>query len=138
MFHPTILLIEDSETVRGFLRRLFAREMPEATLVEAADGRAALREMTRCRADLIVTDLQMPGMDGRSFIAKLRSNPLLKKKSVIVLSGDKVEDLRALYAGDMGIVFLGKPSGSEVILEAARRLFAAMPASTPLPQEEKA
>ena len=125
--NPTILVIEDSETVRSFLRRLLVRDMPDATVVEAADGKSALHEMTRCRPDLIVTDLQMPGMDGRAFIAKLRSNPLLKKKSVIVLSGDQIQDLRELYAADDGIVFLGKPSGSEVILETVHRLLAAMP-----------
>jgi two-component system chemotaxis response regulator CheY len=119
----TILLIEDSDTVRGFLRRLFEREMPEAAVVEAIEGRAALREMSRRRPDLIVSDLQMPGMDGRDFIAKLRANPLLKKKCVLVLSGEDLSPLRALYAGDAGIRFLSKPSSGADIMQAARSLF---------------
>lgn len=120
--NPTILLIEDSETVRNFLRRLFQREMPACTIIEAAEGRAALHEMTRCKADLIVTDLQMPGLDGRGFIAKLRSNPLLRKKSVLVLSSDDLADLRRLYQADPGILFLSKPSALEAIIQAARSL----------------
>ena len=122
----TILLIEDSDTVRGFLRRLFEREMPDAQVVEAIEGRAALREMSRRRPDLIVSDLQMPGMDGRSFIAKLRSNPLLKKKCVLVLSGEDLAPLRELYAGDAGIRFLNKPSSGSDIMQAARSLFSAV------------
>jgi CheY-like chemotaxis protein len=118
----TVLVIEDSATVRSFLRHLFERELPESKVVEAVDGRSALHEMTQCRADLIVSDLQMPGMDGRSFIATLRSNPLLRKKSVIVLSGDDVSDMRRLYASDPGIRFLRKPSGTAEIMQAARSL----------------
>jgi CheY-like chemotaxis protein len=118
----TVLLIEDSATIRGFLRKLFEQRLPGLRIVEAADGRAALSEMTRCRADLIVTDLQMPGMDGRSFIAKLRSNAILKKKSVLVLSGDDLQDLRALYRDDSGIRFLAKPSGADEIMRSALQL----------------
>ena len=127
----TILLIEDSATIRIFLKNLFLRAMPGSLIVEAAEGRAALNEMTRTKADLIVTDLQMPGMDGRSFIAKLRSNGLLRKKSVLVLSGDDIADLQALYRDDAGIRFLRKPSGAESILEAAHALLAPL-APTPL------
>ena len=126
----SILIIEDSDTVRGFLRRTFEREMPQAQLTEATEGRAALHEMTRMRPDLIITDLQMPGMDGRSFIAKLRSNPLLRKKSVIVLSGDQVSDLRQLYKDDPGIRFLTKPCGSELIVQTSRLLLAAQSAAS--------
>jgi CheY-like chemotaxis protein len=127
---PTFLLIEDSDTVRGFLKRCLERALPTAKIVEATEGRQALHEMTRCRADLILTDLQMPGMDGRSFIAKLRSNPLLRKKAVLVLSSDNVEDLRSLYSSDAGIRFLTKPSTSEEILKAVRSLIpAAFPPS---------
>jgi CheY-like chemotaxis protein len=125
----TILLIEDSRTVRSFLRRLLEKEIPNIKIVEAEDGRAALHEMTRCKADLIVSDLQMPGMDGRSFIAKLRSNPLLRRKSVLVLSGDDIADLRQLYRDDPGIRFLAKPSGPDEIIASISSLFAAMPAT---------
>jgi two-component system chemotaxis response regulator CheY len=127
----TILLIEDSTTVRSFLRHLFERELPNVKIVEAAEGKAALHEMTRCRADLIVSDLQMPGMDGRSFIGTLRSNPLLRKKSVLVLSGDDVADLQLLYASDPGIRFLRKPSAPDQIMQVARALLAGFQDSVP-------
>jgi len=118
----TVLLIEDSATVRSFLRRVFLKQWPEANIVEAKDGREALHEMTRCKADLIVTDLQMPGMDGRSFIAKLRSNALLKRKRLLVLSSDDLQDLRDLYVEDTGIRFLKKPSSPDEIMHAIHSL----------------
>jgi two-component system chemotaxis response regulator CheY len=118
----SILIIEDSDTVRNFLRRSFEREIPACQVSEAVDGRSALSSMGKARADLIVTDLQMPGMDGRSFIAKLRSNPLLRKKSVIVLSSDDLSDLKALYQGDAGIRFFSKPCPAAELVEAARQL----------------
>ena len=106
----TLLMIEDSSTLRVLLRQSLSRLLPGVTIVEAADGRQAIHELTRCRADLVLTDLQMPGVDGRSFLAKLRGNPLLRRKKVVVLSSDDVRDLRDLYVADDGIRFLAKPS----------------------------
>jgi CheY-like chemotaxis protein len=120
-----VLIIEDSATLRGFLRRVFENLDPAWSVIEAAEGRAALNEMTRNKADLIVTDLQMPGMDGRAFIAKIRSNSLLKRKSVLVLSGEEMGDLRSLYAADPGIRFLSKPSNAAQIGATALELLAA-------------
>jgi two-component system cell cycle sensor histidine kinase/response regulator CckA len=125
----TILLIEDSDTVRSFLHHSLRAALPGATIVEAAEGRAALRELTRCRADLIITDLQMPGMDGRAFLATLRQNPILRHKRVLVLSSDNSRDLRDRYASDPHLAILPKPSTGAEILRVAQDLLADLPAS---------
>lgn len=125
----TILLIEDSDTVRSFLHHALQAALPGATLVEAVEGRAALRELTRCRADLIITDLQMPGMDGRAFLATLRQNPILRHKRVLVLSSDNPRDLRERYANDPHLAILPKPSTGAEILRVAQDLLADLPAS---------
>jgi two-component system cell cycle sensor histidine kinase/response regulator CckA len=125
----TILLIEDSNTVRSFLNHALKSALPGATIVEASEGRAALRELTRCRADLIITDLQMPGMDGRAFLATLRQNPILRHKRVLVLSSDSASDLRQLYASDPHLAILPKPSTGADILRVAHDLLADLPVS---------
>jgi two-component system chemotaxis response regulator CheY len=125
----TILLIEDSDTVRSYLNHTLMAALPGATIVEASEGRAALRELTRCRADLIITDLQMPGMDGRAFLATLRQNPILRHKRVLVLSSDNSSDLRNRYAGDTHLAILPKPSTGAEILRVAQDLLADLPAS---------
>ena len=118
----TILIIEDSPTVRTMLRGAIQRGFPGVTVVEAAEGRQALHELTRCRPCLVVTDLQMPGMDGRSFLGLLRRNALLRRKKVLVLSGDDLTDLRALYAGDDGIRFLAKSGAIQDLLQTMQDL----------------
>ena len=125
----TILLIEDSDTVRSFLHRALQAALPNATIVEAVEGRQALRELTRCRADLIISDLQMPGMDGRAFLATLRQNPILRHKRVLVLSSDNSHDLHDRYASDSHLAFLPKPSSAAEILRAAQDLLADLPVS---------
>jgi CheY-like chemotaxis protein len=57
--------------------------------VEAAiDGRDALRALAQSHApDLIITDMNMPGMDGREFIAQLKQRPATAVIPVIVLTG---------------------------------------------------
>ncbi len=117
-----ILLIEDSGMVRGFVRRALAKAFPEVVIREAEDGKAAMTEMSQKKVDLIITDLEMPGMDGRTFLRKMRSNALLKTKPVMVLSGNITPDLLREFMEDPYIWFLEKPATPEEIVEIAGRL----------------
>jgi CheY-like chemotaxis protein len=112
------LIIDDSPTVRGLLRRLLEGEMPGCRVREAAEGRAAIHELTQGKVDLIITDLQMPGMDGHRLMSVLKGNPLLRRKPVIVLSSSITEELRGLFKDIAHIRFKirgclgpGAPSG---------------------------
>jgi len=117
-----ILVIEDSATVRGFVRLALVRSIPGCVIREAEDGRAALSEMAQKKVDLIITDLEMPGMDGRTFLRAIRANALLKKKPVMVLSGSITPDLLSEFKDDSYMWFLEKPSTTQEIVEIARRL----------------
>ena len=117
-----ILVIEDSATVRGFVRLALVRAISGCVIREAEDGRAALSEMAQKKVDLIITDLEMPGMDGRTFLRAIRANALLKRKPVMVLSGSITPDLLNEFKGDAYMWFLEKPSTTKEIVEIARRL----------------
>jgi CheY-like chemotaxis protein len=108
--------------VRGFVRRALAKAFPEVVIREAEDGKAAMTEMSQKKVDLIITDLEMPGMDGRTFLRKMRSNALLKTKPVMVLSGNITPDLLREFMEDPYIWFLEKPATPEEIVEIAGRL----------------
>ena len=75
-----ILLIEDSPTIRNMLRRILEKSFPGCIIREASEGREALSEMSNKKVDFIITDLQMPGMDGQTFLKMLHHNPLLRNK----------------------------------------------------------
>jgi CheY-like chemotaxis protein len=110
---PSILICEDSAVVRIYVKRTLASAFPEARIHEAADGKAGLDVMKANKVDLIVTDLQMEGMDGDSFLRLIKRNAVLGKKPVVVLSGMITEEIRAEYAGRPEVVFLAKPATSE-------------------------
>jgi CheY-like chemotaxis protein len=78
-----ILLVEDDELLRRTLARLLIRTGYEVD--EAINGRAALEQMTQNRADLVVTDMIMPEMEGVETIVALRRDfPGVK---IIAMSG---------------------------------------------------
>lgn len=110
-----ILLIEDSASARGFIRRALEKTLPGCRVREAEDGRSALREMSRRKVDLIITDLQMPGMDGRTFLNHLGANPLLSKKPVVVLSGNITQDVRDLFRDAVNVRLLSKPATAQQV-----------------------
>ncbi len=105
-----ILVIEDSQTLRGIIRRALQAAFPDDEVREAGDGRTALQEMSQKKVDLIVTDLEMPGMDGYTFLGHLRRNPILKGKPVLVFSGKITEELRAEVSGLDHVRLLAKPA----------------------------
>ena len=119
---PSILLCEDSAVVRIFVKRILQGAYPGAVIHEAQDGKSGLAIMKAHRIDLIITDLQMEGMDGDSFLHLLKRNGVLAKKPVVVLSGMITPALREEYAGRGDVAFLAKPATSETLLEAAVRM----------------
>jgi CheY-like chemotaxis protein len=111
-----ILVIDDSQTFRGILRRTFEKAYPGDIVREAEDGRQALSQMTHQKVDLIVTDLEMPGMNGMTFLKHMKGNPILSKKPVLILSGTLSEELRIHAARMPNVRFLNKPARPERII----------------------
>jgi len=109
-----VLIVDDSKTVREVLR---------ATLTEAGyvvcdshDGHVALGLVSNNEYDLLMTDLNMPQMDGLEFISRVRAIPGRRFLPIVVLSGEsKQERFRECSsAGASG--FLQKPFAKEQVL----------------------
>ena len=83
----TILIVDDSETSRMIIRKCFAMTGDEESLfLEAGDGIHALSLLVDASVDLVVTDLNMPRMDGVTLLRKLRKGEKTKNLPVIVIS----------------------------------------------------
>ena len=119
-----VLLIEDSPTIRKYLKAWLSTELPQAEVLEAEDGKTGFRELGRQSVQLIITDLNMPGMDGLTFLEKLRSNSILKRKPVLVLSGSLTEELRHAAALDPLLCLLPKPASIPQLSSALQGLLA--------------
>lgn len=122
---PSILICEDSPVVRIYVRRTLESAFPGAQIFEAADGKAGLSAMKGAKIDLIVTDLQMEGMDGDSFLHLIKRNAVLAKKPVLVLSGHVTQALRDEYNGRADVAFLAKPASSQQLIDATQALLGA-------------
>ncbi len=79
-----ILVVDDSTTVRKFVS--VSLSMQGFEVVIACDGMDALEKLPERKYDLIITDLNMPTMDGFEFIKNLKSNPDYKDLPVIILT----------------------------------------------------
>ena len=103
----TILLVEDEDQLRRVMKDLLERE--GYAIVEAADGVQALEQVDRHNPDVILLDLNLPGMDGYGVLQHLRSRPGTSTVPVIVLTakGDEDNEVRVLKLGADD--FLTKP-----------------------------
>ncbi|HTJ80892.1 MAG TPA: response regulator [Polyangiaceae bacterium] len=94
-----LLIVEDEDVVRrGLVRRLTAEGWD---VVGAPDGSAALAELERLRFDLVVLDLQLPGLDGVSVLERIRAKWAPLELPVLMLTGVTESELvvQALDAG---------------------------------------
>ncbi len=83
----TILIVDDSETSRMIIRKCFSMTGDEnSTFLEAGDGIQALSVLSAITVDLVVTDLNMPRMDGVTLLRKLRKGDKTKGLPVVVIS----------------------------------------------------
>jgi type II secretory ATPase GspE/PulE/Tfp pilus assembly ATPase PilB-like protein/CheY-like chemotaxis protein len=103
----TILLVDDEDALRRVMRDLLARDGYE--VVEARTGVEALDQVDRHAPDVVVLDLNLPGLDGYSVLAELRSRPATRDIPVIVLTakGDEDNEVRVFELGADD--FLSKP-----------------------------
>ena len=113
-----ILVVDDEENNRELLRQ----ELTDANLevLLAVDGPSALNKATR--ADLMLLDIMMPGMDGREVCKRLRANPDTSKLPIIVVSamGEIKDKLQALELGAND--YVTKPYDSDKLIDKVRRL----------------
>jgi two-component system chemotaxis response regulator CheY len=73
-----VLVVDDSAVTRGIIRRtISASGLAVSAVAEAEDGRSAIRALATDGADLLITDLNMPGMGGVELVRAVRNDPVL-------------------------------------------------------------
>jgi CheY-like chemotaxis protein len=102
-----VLLVDDEDSLRKVMRDLLERDGYVVT--EARDGVQALDQVDRVGPDIIVLDLNLPGLDGYGVLSHLRSRPATANIPVIVLTakGDEDNEVRVFELGADD--FLTKP-----------------------------
>jgi len=127
-----ILVVEDDDQMRAILKQILERAGHE--VAEAANGRAAMEMQRRACADLVITDIIMPEMDGIEMITALRRDfPAVK--IIAISGGSRIGPMEFLsLARVLGAHrTLHKPFALQDMLDAVDELLGRDPSGSPCP-----
>lgn len=114
-------LVDDQQLVRAGFRMVLESQPDIEVVAEASDGAAALAELARVRADVVLMDVQMPRVDGISATRSLLSTPGAPKVVVLTTFDNDDYVVQAIAAGASG--FLLKDAPPEDLLAAVRTVY---------------
>ena len=117
-----IVLAEDQALLRGALAALLAMEADIDVVAAAADGEAAWRDLQRSSPDLLVTDIEMPGLTGLELAQRIQRHGLATRVVIVTTFARAGYLRRALDAGVQG--YLLKDAPVERLAEALRKVHA--------------
>jgi two-component system chemotaxis response regulator CheY len=103
----TVLIVDDSSVMRKIVERALRQAgLDLAKVLEAGSGREGLDVLSRSRVDLIVSDINMPNMDGLEFLRQIQSQSLAKGAPVVMITTESGEEhvREALAAGAQGYI----------------------------------
>ena len=104
---PSVLVVDDSLTMRKVLGRLLERENYKVTT--AKDGMDALQILQELQPDIILTDIEMPRMDGFELVRNIKADERLVDIPLVIISSRTAEKHQS-HARELGVnAFLGKP-----------------------------
>jgi two-component system response regulator DesR len=115
-----VLLAEDQAMVRGALSALLGLEADIEVLAAVADGETAWRELQRLQPDVLVTDIEMPGLTGLELAQRIQRHELATKVVIVTTFARAGFLRRALDAGVLG--YLLKDAPAEDLAEALRKV----------------
>ncbi|MDD2502073.1 MAG: response regulator [Geobacter sp.] len=116
----TILIVDDSAAMRSLLVSTL-ETLGDFAIVQAPNGFEALRMLPREQVDLILTDINMPDINGLELLSFIRNNPIYKDVPVVVISteGSRKDIEKGLSLG--ANEYLVKPFQPEQLLEIVKR-----------------
>ena len=116
--HALVLVVDDSITVRRVTQRLLQREGYRVSL--AADGLQALERLADERPTVVLSDIEMPRMDGFDLARNIRGDARLKDLPIVMITSRIAEKHRE-HAKELGVNhYLGKPYSEEELLSLVR------------------
>ena len=116
----TILIVEDSATTRALIRAVID-ELGEYETVEAGSGFEALKMLPQQEYDLIVTDINMPDINGLELINFVRNNPRYNHLPIIIVSTERSEEDKKRGMALGATAYVTKPFKSSELQEVIKK-----------------
>ena len=113
-----VMIVDDSAAIRKILQRVLVQaEVPIGKVHEAGDGAEALEKLKTAKVGLILSDINMPTMDGIEFLSRCKADEVLKSVPILMVTteGSQARVLQALELGAAG--YVRKPFTAEQIKE---------------------
>ena len=119
------LVVDDFSTMRRIVRNLL-KELGFTNVDEAEDGQVALQKLSSLPFDFVVTDWNMPNMDGLTLLQNIRANPSLKHLPVLMITAEAKKEniIAAAQAGASG--YIVKPVTAATLSEKLEKIFEKM------------
>jgi len=120
-----ILVVDDFSTMRRIVRNLL-KELGFANVDEAEDGVMALQKLQNDSFQFVVTDWNMPNMDGLQLLQTIRQSPALKHLPVLMITAEAKREniIAAAQAGASG--YIVKPFTAATLAEKLQKIFEKM------------
>jgi two-component system chemotaxis response regulator CheY len=116
----TILAVDDSASLRQMVA--FTLKQAGHEVIEAADGVAGLEAARSAAADLVISDINMPHMDGIELVRELRSLPNYKFTPILLLTTESSDEKKQQGKAAGATGWLVKPFDPEKLLGTIRRV----------------
>jgi two-component system chemotaxis response regulator CheY len=113
-----VLIVDDSAAIRKILHRVLVQaEVPLGKVHEASDGAEALEKLKTEKVGLILSDINMPNMDGIELLTRLKADDAFKSVPVLMVTteGSQAKVMQALELGAAG--YVKKPFTADQIKE---------------------
>lgn len=126
----SVLIVDDSPVMRSFIRRVLTVSGFEVgECLEAGNGEEALEQLGQRSVDIILTDINMPKMNGEELLQRLCADGMLKTIPAVVISTDATNEriLRMIELGAQG--YMSKPFTPETLREELERVLGERDAS---------
>jgi len=115
------LIVEDSPTMRQLI--VFAlKRIPELEVVEASDGVDALKKLPGQQTDLVLTDINMPIMDGLKLVSLMKGNPLYKDIPVVIITTEGAQEDRDRGMALGARAYIPKPIQTNNLLKVVKEI----------------
>ena len=119
-----VMIVDDSSAIRKILQRMLGNAgLPMGRILEAGDGLEALEKLKSQAVNLILSDINMPNMDGIQLLSELKASAHLKHVPVIMITteGGEAKVMEAIQLGAAG--YVRKPFTVEQIKDKLSGLF---------------
>jgi two-component system chemotaxis response regulator CheY len=124
----TVLIADDSQTTQMLVRTTLQR-LPQVQFRQAQNGRLALSMLEKENVDLLVTDINMPEMDGIELVREVRKRQALQQMPILIITAKGEEQARSEGMALGANAYILKPLSSRELVETASRLLEGTAAS---------